>query len=373
MIKFNYHFLLNLSIFIVIIALLNLMPSYFYTSNNLSHIIHRTATISILVCGFIFLLSIGNIDFSAGPCLIFIMSILRMADSNWEWSIFSVILMAFAISLPISFWHYFWIEKFKVPSSFITGITGIIFLSFEKDIFFQIESATPHNSFFYILSFNNLSDIAIYTLVISLVFGFFLLYYLHLSNRLQHNLKTEQWIPFLILIILGVAFGVAGFIRFHHYIQFRLSFFIAILTISSFFLMEKFSRLGRQIEIIGYDPKVAYLAGIPVVKVKKFLWILMGFLIGLTSLFFRDTESILFSYQTKRIEGIILAGGILGFALGAKRKTRIIQSFIIVLFLVFLETIFDFCDLNDYIICAVNIIFILLGLSLSRFKEGKVT
>jgi ABC-type xylose transport system permease subunit len=282
------------------------------------------------------------------------------------------VILSFVLAIGLSLWHSYWIDHKNAPSSFITGITNV-FLWILTTQFLTKEDLTPYNPFFYILAFNPLSDIAIYTLVTSLLLSVFVLYYLRLSSRLQHNLRTDQWIPFLILVLTGASLGIAGFLRLHTYMQFRLSFFVALIVLSSFFVMEKSTRIGRRIQTIGCEPEVAYLVGIPVKQVRRNVWILVGVLLGVASLFFRDTEVMLQSRQIYRMEGIILASGLLGHALGKKERSRIYQSFLAVALLVVLESTLNLWGAPSEMITLITLVFIFIALYLSGFKPGLVT
>lgn len=334
-------FIIIVSTFILILLFFSSISTSFFSLENLNVLIYRTCLLSILVCGVSNILSLGRIDFSVGVCVFFLASLLKTLDSAGNWpTILSLIFVLF-LCLFISLWHYYWIDVKKMPSTFITGITMCLLLSLSS-LFKPYSSFFPTNEFFYSLAFAPISHISIYLLISGFLSGFFLVYYLRVASRSQNNLTSDHWIPFILIVITLASLLIAGLVKVHQIMNFRLIVVFAILSTSFFWGIERFFRLGRRISVISCHSETAYLLGIPVLQVRRELWIIMGILIFVVSLFYREVQVPKNSFEAFSFEAILLSSSFLG-NIGQyknnKRYRRLLRSLKSVVILVILENI----------------------------------
>jgi D-xylose transport system permease protein len=241
----------------------------FLSTRNISNLLRQMATVSILGCGMMFVLLVGEIDLCVGS-LVTLTGVVGGALMAWgNWGTLPTILVLLVMGVIVGVINGFATVYMRVPSFITTLGTQMIFSGLVLLIGKGISIAPMADNYLYVGQgfLNSFSSIAIGAV------AFVICAYSFINKkkrRLRYGLDVDATSNTIIKIVaVLVAIAVFEWILLD-YKNLPFAFFLVIVIVAVLqFLTEK-TRFGRSIYAIGGNKFAAYSAGI---DVKKFIMI----------------------------------------------------------------------------------------------------
>lgn len=205
------------------IALMVSRPGIYFAPGTIQSIIQSGMDLSPLVLGMIFVLMLGDIDVSVAANMIFSAMVTGLSMDAGLPMIVALVLGLLAGALCGAF-NGFFIAYMKMPAVIVTISTSMLFRGIVK-IILDVNVLKNFPGFYNVLAWTNIAMIPL------------------------------SMIAFLLISVIFM------------------------------FVLHK-SRFGRKLYIIGNNPVVATYSGINVEKTKMAVFVLMGFMSGVASIFF---------------------------------------------------------------------------------------
>lgn len=207
----------------IVIALMVMRPAIFFAPGTIQSIIQSGMDLSPLVLGMIFVLLIGDIDVSVASTMIFAAMATGLAMDAGVPMPVAVLLGIIAGAACGAFNGYF-IAYLKIPAVIVTIATSLLFRGLVQ-VILGVNVLRNFPQFYIDLAWTNIAGI-----------------------------------PVSLLVFLGMA-----------------AVFLVVLHKSSF---------GRKLYMIGNNPTAARYSGINVEQTKMLVFIIMGVMAGIASIFF---------------------------------------------------------------------------------------
>lgn len=215
-------------ILIYILVLINIVlivakPGLYFTNGTIQSIIQSGMDLSPLVLGMIFILMLGDIDVSVASTMI-VASMATGLSMDAGFPMFLCVVLGLIAGAACGAFNGYLVAYIKMPAVIVTISTSMLFRGIVK-IIMDVNVLKNFPSFYTQLAWTNIAGIPV---------------------------------SLIIFLLISVVF-------------------MLILHRSTF---------GRKLYIIGNNPTVATYSGINVEKTKMIVFILMGFMAGVASIFF---------------------------------------------------------------------------------------
>jgi D-xylose transport system permease protein len=252
----------------------------FLRPGNLSNITAQVAEIVIISVGMTFVILTGGIDLSVGSCMAFFGVVAASLKIDHHQSVAVAIAGALAISVLIGLWHGFLVAYMKVPP-FIATLSGYLSYRGIGLVVSNSRGMSPLGPDFAFLGGRIGAGAAAAVCTAGFVVAVALLVRRH-RRRAAFGLPTDA--PAILALQGAVIAAVFAGALWAYRVSMPVPVLIAGIVVAIGAVLLTSSRLGRYAYAIGGNPEAARLSGIPVMRVRIAVYLLISVLTAIAAL-----------------------------------------------------------------------------------------
>jgi D-xylose transport system permease protein len=261
----------------------------FLTAGNFTNLMTQMAGLTVVAIGVVFVLLLGEIDLSIGyvsGIAGVVVAELQVPDSSWEVKGVLAIAIAVTVTALIGLVQGSFVAWVGVPS-FVVTLAGLLF--WQGVILYVIgdagviliEDSTINNVANYF--FSDRAGLLIAALATALIALGTLA---GVVQRRRHGIRSDNLIlVFAKLVLIAVAlFGAVLWANKER--GFPLAFLIVIVFLVFWTWVAERTAFGRHVYAVGGNAEAARRAGIPVPRIKVYVFMISGFMAGFGGVIF---------------------------------------------------------------------------------------
>lgn len=265
----------------------------FLTSRNLTNLMLQTSYIAVLAIGVVLVIIAGHTDLSIGSLTGLLGGIMAILQVKYGWNTPMAILAGCAIGLCIGAWHGFWIAVQEIPA-FIVTLTGMFIFRGVLIMLTKGETIAPMHDSFKLIGQGYLPrlnpDLPFHDT--TMLFGLaaiavFVAYQIYSRNlRARHGFPVIGRGLFVGITLAGSAVIFAAFLTIARYRGLPYSALLLIFLTAILYYISTRTPFGRYVYAIGGNAEAAKLSGVSIRNVNFTLYLIMGFLCGVSGMLF---------------------------------------------------------------------------------------
>jgi D-xylose transport system permease protein len=267
----------------LIVAFFHFKSENFLTAANFTNLMTQMAGVTTIAIGVVFVLLLGEIDLSiayvSGVAGV-IVAQLQIPDGSWEVKGVFAIAIATGMTALIGALQGSFVAFIGVPS-FVVTLAGLLF--WQGVILYRIGEQGV-----IIIEDQRINDVANYfftdragLIIAAIASGLFALATLAgVVSRRRHGIHTDNLVLVLakIVFVAAVAFGAVSWANDER--GFPLAMVIVIVFLVFWTWVAERTTFGRHVYAVGGNAEAARRAGIPVARIRVYVFMISGFMAG---------------------------------------------------------------------------------------------
>lgn len=246
----------------------------FLTTSNLSNITAQVAEIVIVGVGMTFVILIAGIDLSVGAGMALFGVIAAELLIDFHQPAWVAVGAAVAIAVAVGLWHGLLINTLKVPP-FIATLSGFLAYRGLALVLSDARGLAPMGRDFALLGGRISASASLALILLGTVGGLFAIVE-RARRRQRFQLPSESSLRTAALLSVVAAAGILSAVVYREGMP--VPVLIALITVAIGGLLLRRSRLGRYAFAIGENSEAARLSGVPVQRVKLFIYLMTAVL-----------------------------------------------------------------------------------------------
>ena len=278
---------------LVLALIFNFASPFFFTKLNFTNLFVQAAELTMLAVALVFVILLAEIDLSAGVTAGVAMAVFIQLVKAWSWNWIAALAVAFLVGLVIGWVIGFMVARIGVPSfvvtlAFFLGFQGMQLVLLGEGGVYRVE--VPQ-----ILAIMN-NNLPLWGgwLMLGVFAALLLLVNLYDRSRRVAVGLTNKPLSIISLKILGILL-IGGFTIYVmnldrsqgtvpiQGVPIVVPITISILMVATFILDR--TRFGRHLYAVGGNPEAARRAGIKVVRIRIYAFMICSFLAVVSGIF----------------------------------------------------------------------------------------
>ena len=278
---------------LVLALIFNFASPFFFTKLNFTNLFVQAAELTMLAVALVFVILLAEIDLSAGVTAGVAMAVFIQLVKAWHWNWILALVAGFAVGLVIGWVIGFMVARIGVPSfvvtlAFFLGFQGMQLVLLGEGGVYRVEVPQINA-----IMNNNLPLWGGWLMLIVFATLSLLLSIYDRQRRSSVGLSNKPFSLILIKIIGvldlgGYAISVMNLNRSQGTVPIKgvpivVPITISILMVATFILDR--TRFGRHLYAVGGNPEAARRAGIKVVRIRIYAFMICSFLAVISGIF----------------------------------------------------------------------------------------